>query len=1302
LRIWWERTGKKIYNTFEGVRSSANTSVVNIQSKLPRYTFLIVKQQGIGTIEKQPDFFSIIANPVTFQRENMFYNACPNEKCGKKVDGTKCQICGEVVPTVRYIVNVLLCDHTGSAWVYLFAQRAEDFFKMKAGMFLTDLSRLEKKNPSEFYKIKNDCLLKPRLWKIKAALDNYQGQNNVKYTCISVDNVLFSRESREILLNIFEYLSDEEKQQNGMIVLPPNEATDVVAKMPNLDPCLSNNPVSSGSCQCTFEFHPDGCACNLYSYQQYSLEQALGCLRSIPLTAPEKSTTIDLLKNYLSGYVFLDTSLNPSGAPIGYGKHDVDIMGSLDAIGSNESYTNTFDFYEDIMVLLNKLKDPHTIFTPPCVSKFYYGYYYSIDVRRDSIDTPYYVMIDNHKAEKINMNGLPVYSSGTTENEGTMDPIEAISRFAEEEVPISRNPSTRFNSAAGYDFRVRRASLYKHPEHGSISFSYKEGSNIRESTEQFHVRVAGNINQLKDECPIHSDHSTSAQSNNQIRIMDRIKTRVKQVWNGMKQKFNGTMKKKNENDVKQQQQQQIQKFLKDLEEEQTKITQELEDRIRHKDLFSLIEEKIEILNNFIYAPYPSSGNPEVMAYRLTNEKVVKQFTNKNDADNYVERLIIDVRGNGGGSVVAGRQTLNYLFPQVGHPLYQTVDEMKTDINEQMAKLTSYITEYQYNIDEVVLDIETLLPKPTYYTQSTIKRTTASKNSSKTLTVDLTDKFVMYKGNSDDFLQFTADWDLKRKDLFSPENVLVISDGNCASACSQFVKHIGLKHLGRIAGIGISDPYNSNARFDIGMASSTSIRSVDTVQTFKGYNYDEYFTVDKNKLPKNLYRVGSKLTWSNKGGYGFTEDSKELLLEYAIVDPDFRVEYQPQDTAPYYDEEDQRILLYLEVLSEEDKLLVSTTGESKKCFSWEVDVSGAESKGNCKKCVKDDQHTVFGHPCSSRGQTEADGTSKIGIVDSESCVFSHCKVGYYRKNVDIGSGIFKNQCIQIPLGPNQLQSDITPDKSEDIVSDSDICSCSVALIGTPGYPNICPAYCTSKDEPTSDCVCNTESTSYPVATCQSEKKCTVSSIETVDEGSCTCSESNYPQGCKCPTIPSELTGISKDRCPCLASGDDPRADGICSAYCTSKDEPTSDCVCNNESTNYSLSTCQYDKLCTVLTGKTPSQCACTGDSDPRLDCICTSHNTPNNCKCSNESTGNYTKYKCEKEERVSLKTVFIIIGSVVGGVLIIIIIIIIIIICVVKPRKMQTLKNIHSIKKTGPNDKDIDKRKRVIMLDTNYW
>ncbi|KAA6384290.1 MAG: hypothetical protein EZS28_020180, partial [Streblomastix strix] len=86
------------------------------------------------------------------------------------------------------------------------------------------------------------------------------------------------------------------------------------------------------------------------------------------LKSNEQSTTISLLKEYLNSYAFLDTSLNPPGTPIGYGNHAVNININLEKI-NNITYTNTFDFYESIMILLNNLKDPHTIFTPPCVSK---------------------------------------------------------------------------------------------------------------------------------------------------------------------------------------------------------------------------------------------------------------------------------------------------------------------------------------------------------------------------------------------------------------------------------------------------------------------------------------------------------------------------------------------------------------------------------------------------------------------------------------------------------------------------------------------------------------------------------------------------------------------------------------------------------------------------------------------------------------------------------------------------------------------------------------------------------------------
>ncbi|KAA6392417.1 MAG: putative Replication protein A 70 kDa DNA-binding subunit [Streblomastix strix] len=225
LREWWEREGKNIYRTFEGIRGTSGAYGGGFGGKKLRCTFMQAISEGAGTNTNQPDYFSIIASPMIFQRENMFYSACPNEKCGKKVDGNHCQACQqEVTPTVRFIVNLLLCDPTGAAWIHLFSNNAEQLFKMKA----PDMFQLEKEQPEVFEKVRNDILLKPKLWRVKASVDSYQDQMKTRYTCIGLDNILYAKESREFLSEITEYLTDEEKERNGIISLPPNEAPDAM------------------------------------------------------------------------------------------------------------------------------------------------------------------------------------------------------------------------------------------------------------------------------------------------------------------------------------------------------------------------------------------------------------------------------------------------------------------------------------------------------------------------------------------------------------------------------------------------------------------------------------------------------------------------------------------------------------------------------------------------------------------------------------------------------------------------------------------------------------------------------------------------------------------------------------------------------------------------------------------------------------------------------------------------------------------------------------------------------------------
>ncbi|KAA6393847.1 MAG: hypothetical protein EZS28_010623, partial [Streblomastix strix] len=682
-----------------------------------------------------------------------------------------------------------------------------------------------------------------------------------------------------------------------------------------ITPCNCSSAFHESGCACNSAYPYHGCSCNMKAGGIYPLDYGLICMRSIPLTSNEKSITINLLKEYLNSYAFLDTSLNPTGSPIGYGKHAVDIIGSLNSISANISYNNTFDFYESIMILLNNLKDPHTIFTPPCVSKFNY-LFFNFKVNQNQTDKTFYITIksngNDYIVDKINIKGLPIYdpNDNSSINEGTYPALEAIAKWADEEVSISRNPITRMNYA----------------------------------------------------------------------LMDK-------------------------------------------------------------------------------------SSPD-----------------------YAKRLLIDVRGNGGGQVRLGRQLLNFLFPNVGHPLYQTVDMTRTDLNEQLAKITLYESEHLPDEAQLPLELDEMEIDKLFYSRGNRKRTTQfeGKNS---LTVNLTYKYMNYMGNNDIFVERTNDWSLHRKILYQPQDVLIVTDGACASTCSQFVKHIGEKHLGRIVGVGAPYPINQDIRFDVGMATSGSVYNYKSVQEIKSNaSLIESAKIDESKLPNKFYRIGTGLSWSNKGGYGFTDETSDQLLEYKIVDADFRVEYFPFDSL-ISDKDEQRFALYDEVLKREKELLGNVNQQSSsyisvsnnyqihksnsearssskskskscsnsltisnsdpnKCLSWEVETDNTQTPSNCKGCLRNDPYSIYGHPCSVRGSSEAkgrysNGTAKIGEYLTDKCIFSHCKVGYYRKNIVIGQKM-DQKCSLVPLGPYQDRSEITPDQTEDTEIVSNQCDMLVIV------------------------------------------------------------------------------------------------------------------------------------------------------------------------------------------------------------------------------------------------------------------
>ncbi|KAA6381456.1 MAG: hypothetical protein EZS28_023015, partial [Streblomastix strix] len=68
--------------------------------------------------------------------------------------------------------------------------------------------------------------------------------------------------------------------------------------------------------------------------------------------------------------------------------------------------------------------------------------------------------------------------------------------------------------------------------------------------------------------------------------------------------------------------------------------------------------------------------------------------------------------------------------------------------------------------------------------------------------------------------------------------------------------------------------------------------------------------------------------------------------------------------------------------------------------------------------------------------------------------------------------------------------------------------------------------------------------------------------------------------------------------------DPRAGGICPAYCKSKAELTFNCICELGSSSYPQATCERDKLCIVdLIHQSAANCPCLKVDDPRDELVC---------------------------------------------------------------------------------------------------
>lgn len=170
-----------------------------------------IVEESMGLTEKG-DYMTTKAT-VTFmkhdQDEGPWYTACPSEGCNKKViqgmgDSWQCEKCNRDYPTCnrRFILTASVADHSGTQWVTMFDEHAQQFL----GRSAEDLYQMKISGDTEGYeKVFADALFKQVTTKLRVKQEMVNDEPRIKSQVISLAPVDFKAESKQLLLAISKY-----------------------------------------------------------------------------------------------------------------------------------------------------------------------------------------------------------------------------------------------------------------------------------------------------------------------------------------------------------------------------------------------------------------------------------------------------------------------------------------------------------------------------------------------------------------------------------------------------------------------------------------------------------------------------------------------------------------------------------------------------------------------------------------------------------------------------------------------------------------------------------------------------------------------------------------------------------------------------------------------------------------------------------------------------------------------------------------------------------------------------------------
>ncbi|KAK2960002.1 hypothetical protein BLNAU_4885 [Blattamonas nauphoetae] len=675
------------------------------------------------------------------------------------------------------------------------------------------------------------------------------------------------------------------------------------------------------------EFKPDAV---------YTLAEARECLYSIPKGENdiEVKNMPERLKGYEDNLVFRSLHMNP---PSPWEDLKLDLYAEIDKVKYTD-YDTAMEYYEALMGVFKIMKDPHTLFTPPCRSAFYFYLPFDFSATLNP-ENPKEILITAQTIEKNNMTkqfvdaGNPDITGRTITRIGldgetlpeNEQAAETIAKWADRWLPTSKDKAARFNRAINSDFAIRQAARYETPK-TDVLVEYIDEGGVEKKTLKlpFFSLCTKEMKTLDDVCPIRPPPAdTFGFSGTETNPTEEFQKELTEpVTMGSKKKSFGTS-----NDDSQ---------FEKIEDTSYILC------LKHKtDNYGYLK-----IKTFSYEKMTDFG--DTLAACLIKLK---------KAD--VKDVIIDVRSNGGGYVALGMQTVNLLFPSL-YPSYGVYDMPITDTNTEMLKSVESENKYRDPTSD------RLITRDESYNKRQVDKK-FKDTEGKEFTQRFTQPFILELSIPDIYNKTRPQLATMRSSSYAPlwdrDHLYVLTDGMCGSTCACFTKHIEEANVARIIGVG-GYPGKLDEKFDVASFAGGTVFSASSVYAEK---YKNGSKVDKSKMPADFDRASTEVRWAQHAIYSFDpkDAANEVFLEFKV---------NPVDTV---------INFYGAPSDESEAGILALMGEVKKvmgkCVEGEVSIE--KNRKDKKNTVS---HALYGYKCNA----------ETGTFDNTTWALSRCEDKYY--------------------------------------------------------------------------------------------------------------------------------------------------------------------------------------------------------------------------------------------------------------------------------------------------------------------